>query len=191
MELINKARAFAIKAHEGQVRKNSGLPYIVHPEAVLKKFDELVVPLADAMAYDEVEVQEARAACLLHDVIEDTHLRTLGNFKEHLQVENYEQVWQLVVELTDTSKIRFPHANRAERKAIDGARMYGCSRMAQMIKVCDIMCNVSDFVREDPSYAVKYIQERQKYARFLCNLPSQLSTALTVFLEQQLKEVTK
>ena len=31
IRMINKAREFATKAHEGQVRKGTNRPYIVHP----------------------------------------------------------------------------------------------------------------------------------------------------------------
>ena len=58
--LIEKAARIAIRAHEGQKRKESDLPYIVHPFMVSLK-------LSKYSFRDEV-----LAAALVHDVLEDT-----------------------------------------------------------------------------------------------------------------------
>ena len=52
------ALKLATEAHEGQVRKYSGLPYIIHPIAVADKFE------------DEID----KIVAILHDVIEDTDI---------------------------------------------------------------------------------------------------------------------
>lgn len=59
MSLVEEAKAFATLCHEGQKRKLSGLPYIVHPIEV----SEIIATITD----DENVI----AAGLLHDVIED------------------------------------------------------------------------------------------------------------------------
>lgn len=59
--MVKKALEFATKAHEGQFRKGTGRPYIVHPIEVAK----IVAVLTD----DE----ELISAALLHDTIEDCH----------------------------------------------------------------------------------------------------------------------
>jgi (p)ppGpp synthase/HD superfamily hydrolase len=66
--LVQKALAVAAAAHQGQVRKGSGRPYILHPVAVAQL-------LAEAGCGDEVV-----AAGLLHDTLEDTRL-TLGELR--------------------------------------------------------------------------------------------------------------
>ena len=58
--LIEKAKAFATKAHNGQTRKNSNSPYVTHPIRVAKI-------LQDAGFNDELI-----CAGFLHDVVEDT-----------------------------------------------------------------------------------------------------------------------
>lgn len=63
--MINKATAFATKAHEGQLRKGTEKPYIVHPLEVAK----IVASITD----DE----EIIVAALLHDTIEDCEEVTL------------------------------------------------------------------------------------------------------------------
>ncbi len=58
--LFDKALNFAARAHQGQYRKGTDIPYIVHPVGVAMLLLEINAP-------DEVIV-----AGLLHDVIEDT-----------------------------------------------------------------------------------------------------------------------
>jgi len=60
MELIDKARAFAEKAHAGQVRKLTNEPYFIHTEGV-------AVILQEAGLSPEVV-----ASGYLHDTVEDT-----------------------------------------------------------------------------------------------------------------------
>jgi GTP pyrophosphokinase len=55
-----KAVDFALKAHEGQKRKRSSIPYIYHPLNLA----------CHALSMNIVE-DEIVAACLLHDVVED------------------------------------------------------------------------------------------------------------------------
>lgn len=52
-----KACETAERIHTGQFRKNSKLPYIVHPIAVASKFESYVL----------------KSIAMLHDVIEDSH----------------------------------------------------------------------------------------------------------------------
>lgn len=58
--LAAKAAAFAVVAHEGQKRKGTGYPYVVHPIGVAHILREL---------YKDEELE---AAGYLHDVLEDT-----------------------------------------------------------------------------------------------------------------------
>ena len=60
MNMIEKAIAFALEAHNGQKRKQSNLPYILHPlEAAV---------ISQRICDDE----EVITATILHDVIEDS-----------------------------------------------------------------------------------------------------------------------
>lgn len=74
MGIVEKAILFAAKAHEGQVRKGTDIPYITHPYAVgmiLMKYgckEELV------------------AAGLLHDTVEDTEV-TIDEISEQFGEE--------------------------------------------------------------------------------------------------------
>ena len=59
-ELLNRAIVFATRAHDGQLRKGGGIPYILHPLE------------AAAIAATVTEDEEVLAAAVLHDVVEDT-----------------------------------------------------------------------------------------------------------------------
>jgi (p)ppGpp synthase/HD superfamily hydrolase len=69
MDVIEKALQTASRSHEGQYRKNTDIPYIIHPVAV-------GMMLMKAGYSDEVV-----AAGILHDTVEDTPL-TLEDIKE-------------------------------------------------------------------------------------------------------------
>lgn len=67
--LLNKAIVFATSAHEGQLRKGTQIPYILHPlEAAA---------IVGTMTTDD----EIIAAAVLHDVVEDTNT-TVEQIKE-------------------------------------------------------------------------------------------------------------
>lgn len=68
--LIDSALAFAARAHAGQTRKATDIPYIVHPVGVL-------LILLEAGETDP----ELLAAALLHDTVEDTEV-TLAQIRE-------------------------------------------------------------------------------------------------------------
>lgn len=74
MELIEKALQTAALAHEGQYRKNTNIPYIVHPVAV-------GIILQKAGYSNEVI-----AAGILHDTVEDTDL-TLSDIEQEFSYE--------------------------------------------------------------------------------------------------------
>ena len=96
--LIEKAYAFAEKAHNGQSRK-SGEPYIVHPLYVASILTELMI--------DPPTI----AAALLHDTVEDCKSVTL----QMVQNEFGEEVARLVDGVTKLSKLDF--ADREEQQA--------------------------------------------------------------------------
>jgi len=134
-EAVRTAYAFARDAHarQGQKRKYSDMPYIVHPIAVA----ELVatVPHTQAMI----------CAALLHDVIEDTDVE-LAEIRETFGRD----VAELVDWLTDVS--RPEHGNRKVRKALDLAHTAKATPQAKTIKLADIIDNSRTISRHDPSF---------------------------------------
>ncbi len=67
--LLNEAIKFAINAHQGQFRKGTQIPYILHPMEA--------VTIVGTMTVDD----EILAATVLHDVVEDTDT-TIAQIKE-------------------------------------------------------------------------------------------------------------
>ena len=68
-ELLNKAIVFATNAHDGQFRKSTDIPYILHPVEAAS--------IVGTMTTDD----KILAAAVLHDVVEDTNT-TVEQVKE-------------------------------------------------------------------------------------------------------------
>ena len=89
MEKIARAFNFAYKAHKGQTRKASDIPYIIHPM-------EVAVILIKNKARDNVVI-----AGLLHDVVEDTPISL-----EEIRNEFGEEIARLVDGATEPLELR-------------------------------------------------------------------------------------
>ena len=136
------------KAHEGQFRKYSGMPYIVHPIEV-------------ATIVQEVEhSDEMIAAALLHDVVEDTDYSF-----EDIAKEVSQEVADLVKGLTDVSTPE--DGNRAVRKAIDKDHLAEQNAEVQTIKLADVISNSKDIKANDPKFAKVYIEEMKALLKVL------------------------
>ena len=146
--LIEKAKAFARKAHEGQVRKYDGEPYVNHP-----------IRISCVAAGYGLSV-EAIAAALLHDVIEDC-----GVSAE--EIENEFSLWtaNYVVMLTDVTTLA--DGNRKTRKNIELERLRYIAPEAKSIKVLDIMDNARSILEHDPKFAEVFIPEAREIIRVL------------------------
>jgi (p)ppGpp synthase/HD superfamily hydrolase len=139
--LVQKAKDFATLAHEGQVRKYTGVPYIVHPVEVME--------IVRTVKHDNTML----AAALLHDVVEDTDC-TLDD----IRAEFGDDVASLVADLTDVSKPE--DGNRETRKAKDRAHSATASASAQTVKLADLISNSVDIIKNDPSFAKIYMVEK-------------------------------
>src|SRR5262245_20368298 len=140
--LYEKALAFATVKHDGQLRKYTGEPYIMHPIAVAK--------LVKATGAREAVV----AAALLHDVLEDTPTTV-----PELRVWFGDEVTELVIELTNVFNPG-TGGNAAARKAKEAARLAATSADAQTIKVADILHNTPSIAKYDPGFARVYLPEK-------------------------------
>lgn len=94
---INKAIIFAAKAHEGQYRKSTNIPYITHPFAV------------GMLLQQEKCSEEVIAAGILHDTIEDTDV-SYEELVEHFG----ETIAQLVQAVSENDK-SLPWEERKQR----------------------------------------------------------------------------
>ena len=140
-DLVHRAKEFAILAHEGQVRKYTHVPYIVHPVEVME--------IVRTVKHDDTML----AAALLHDVVEDTDCTI-----DDIRAEFGENVASLVADLTDVSKP--DDGNREVRKAKDRAHLASASAAAQTVKIADLISNSLDIMKHDPAFAKIYIAEK-------------------------------
>lgn len=114
--MLNKAIDIATRAHSGQVRKVSGLPYIVHPLDVM-----------NILINEGVTDEEILSAAVLHDVIEDCEPKYIEEFEELGSM-----VFFYVISLT-----KFPDESSEEyTKALLSE-----GRVSVLIKMADIMSN--------------------------------------------------
>jgi GTP pyrophosphokinase len=125
VEIIRRAGAAAIKAHEGQLRR-TGEPYVTHPIAV--------ADIAADLGLDEATI----TAALLHDAVEDT-----GITKEWLAEEFGDQVAAVVDGVTKLDRLEFD--TKEEQQAATIRKMF--IAMAQdwrvlLIKLADRLHNM-------------------------------------------------
>jgi (p)ppGpp synthase/HD superfamily hydrolase len=122
-EVIARALAKATEAHAGQIRNGSGgLPYIEHPR--------MVAATLAARGYGE----QALAAALLHDVVEDSDTTV-----EDLREEFGETIAELVATLSDDQSI----ASYRERKDEHRGRVADVDGDALAIYAADKLTNMT------------------------------------------------
>lgn len=127
--MVTKAIEFAARVHDGQLRKGTSRPYIVHPMEV----GEIVA----SMTSDE----EVISAAVLHDTIEDCK----GVTAEVLEKEFSARVASLVAqESEDKSKTWM------ERKSATIERVRTAPFEVQMIALADKLSNMRDIDRDYP-----------------------------------------
>jgi guanosine-3',5'-bis(diphosphate) 3'-pyrophosphohydrolase len=120
--LVRRALQTAAEAHDGQVRNGSnGMPYIEHPRAV-----------AELLAEREFG-DEALAAALLHDVVEDSELSV-----EDVRRDFGDGVAGMVGALTDDESIEPYRARKAEHRE----RVAAAGPEALAIYAADKLTNV-------------------------------------------------
>lgn len=145
--MIKKAMEFAMSAHEGQVRKYSGEPYIIHPANVAYILSEIYCD--DNMI----------AAAWLHDTVEDTHVTISDIYREF-----GDDIANLVDDLTDISKPE--DGNRSVRKQKELEHTACASERAKTIKLADLIDN-TDSILEDPEFAKIYMAEKRELLKVL------------------------
>lgn len=127
--MVERALEFATKAHEGQFRKGTKRPYIMHPIEV----SDIVATMTD----DE----EIICAALLHDTVEDCEEITGDVIRQSFS----DRVAELVLmESEDKSKTWL------ERKGHTIEHLKTAPREVQMIALGDKLSNMRDIDRDYP-----------------------------------------
>lgn len=150
-EVVEKVKAFATKAHDGQKRKYTPEPYIVHPIHVM----EICAGYNGSIPI--------LSAALLHDVLEDTNVgkKNLKQFLQSIMSEgDAEKTFQLVVELTDVYvKADYLQWNRKKRKQKEALRIEQTSADSQTIKYADIIDNCKEIAQYDEEFGPEFLWE--------------------------------
>jgi len=174
MEIL-EAINFAAEKHKGQVRKGSGLPYILHPIAV----SHLILKYKVSKHITELQI-----AAILHDVLEDTEC-------SYSEIEDKFGflVASIVMELTSSN----------EQIALLGKNKYLMQKMVLMskyafiLKLIDRLTNVSDQPAkkylEDTIVMMKFVKEnREDLSKTQLKIISKIETVCKTKLEKMNKE---
>lgn len=138
---IEKVIEFAAEKHSGQYRKNSGLPYIVHPIGVLQLIG----------TNWHISDKELWKAAICHDILEDTDT-TFAELVDVIGQKSALIVQELTFQIDPSSNLP-NHVQKADYMKT----FMGKSIEALVIKCADRCCNVYDFMAADTSdYARKY-----------------------------------
>ncbi|KKB43819.1 HD domain-containing protein [Bacillus thermotolerans] len=138
MTLVEKAITFAAAAHQGQVRKDSNIPYVTHPFTV------------GMMLQKEGSTEEVIAAGILHDTLEDTEATY-----EELTKEFGKRVADIVQAVSEKDK-SLPWEER--KQATIEALPFMTEEALQVI-VCDKLHNIRS-IRQSAEEAGVNVWER-------------------------------
>lgn len=127
--MVDKAIEFATKVHEGQYRKGTKRPYIVHPIEV--------GDIVSTMTHDE----EIISAAILHDTVEDCENVTL----EILETLFSPRVAAIVAQESEDKSRTW-----MERKSATIEHMKIAPPEVQMIGLADKLSNMRDIDRDYP-----------------------------------------
>ncbi len=125
--MVKEAEAFAIIAHDGQYRKGTDRPYIVHPKEVA----EIVATLT--------EDEEIIAAAWLHDTVEDCPNVTPSIIEEKFG----KRVAEIVVSESEDKTMSWK-----ERKGNTIERLKVSSLEVQYVALADKLSNMRDIDRD-------------------------------------------
>lgn len=128
----------AAQLHAGQIRKQGGMPYLIHPLQVVQRICNWGI--------DRHEHGDTWKSALFHDAIEDTAATS-----DSLTPLIGEFATRLVVSLT------FDPAGQSKEAYLAGFQDAATKPIeALVVKLADRFCNVEDFQQVEPSYASIY-----------------------------------
>ena len=161
--MINKAIAFAVKAHEGQPRKGTEIPYIFHP---------LEVGMIVSRITDDEEVI---AAAVLHDTVEDCDAVTLDDIRR----EFGDSVARIVgLESEDKDK-SWEERKAATVRSLKKEPMREAKIVALGDKLSNIRCFYADYIKLGDElwqrFNMKDKRMQGRYYHGLCEALSDLS----------------
>lgn len=150
---LHEAIQFACVAHEGQMRKGTKIPYIVHPF-------EVAQILTDAGAEEDVII-----AGLLHDTLEDT-----GTSKEELEQRFGKRVRMLVEDCTQEEgksweERKQNYVNYLETKATLDNLMISCAD-----KLANLRSTKANYLQEGEAVWNRFNRGKQHHCWYFSKL---------------------
>ncbi|MFQ5540961.1 MAG: HD domain-containing protein [Candidatus Paceibacteria bacterium] len=141
ISLVERALRVAISAYKGQVRKDDGSPYIIHPVMVSMKLKEY--------SFKDVAI----AAALVHDVLEDTPIT-----QEHLGEELGAEVLEIVLSVSEDKSL----PSWEERKKAYAQKVHSGSENAWAVSIADRIHNTESFIA---AYKIEGDELWKKFSR--------------------------
>ena len=169
MSLVQEALNYATEQHSGQIRIFGGEEYILHPIAVsslvrkyiIESTEEELIEIDDMNG--EVTEEVLKAAALLHDVAElpsVNHRELVNKFGV--------TVTYLVLEVTTNREMK----EAIGKKKYLAYKLMHMTNWALLIKLCDRLDNMSDYVLwteefrerkiDETEFILDYIEENRK-----------------------------
>jgi len=141
--LLQKAREYALEAHEGQLRRYTSEPYWKH-----------LAEVAGLVATSRYRTPRALALAWLHDTVEDTSV-TLRDIERHFG----DSIADGVRCLTGSAN---PKITREARKRRDRQRLAAGDAEVHTVKLADIASNLASIGQFDPDFALGgYLEEKR------------------------------
>ena len=141
-ELLQKAIEIATAKHKGQVRKNDGRPYILHPFSVLN--------LLYKYKRKSSNIFLLAIVIILHDAVEDTDL----TLEEIAQIFGY-KVASIVDELTSNKE----EIEKMGKSIYLSKKMNNMSSYGLLCKLLDRLDNISDLNGMSEEFILKTIND--------------------------------
>lgn len=152
LEKTRRAIGFALRKHEGQLRKDGKTPYGAHP---MRIFARLSVEL-------NVKDEDVLAAGILHDTIEDTKT-DYDDIVEHFG----ERCARFVANLTNDKRLP-----EKERDAEFSRRLAAAPWEVRLVKMCDMLDNALDSVELGAAKRASYLaRKREEFEPMVGGMP--------------------
>ncbi|MEH7223259.1 HD domain-containing protein [Bacillus sp. JJ1566] len=171
MDMIEKAIIMASKAHDGQYRKLTNIPYITHPLSVGHIL--MKINARDALV----------AAGILHDTVEDTEI-TLEDIRDGFG----DEVAELVSGCSEPDKslpweARKEHTISFLRAASEDTRMVVCAD-----KLHNIRSIIYDYEKQGEEVWQRFSRGKEKQEWYYRSVVESLGQASTFPLLEELKK---
>ncbi len=180
---LAQALALALRAHEGQVRKGTRIPYIAHPLGVV------------SIALDLGATEDQAIAALLHDVLEDGG----PQYEPLIQAQFGDEVLALVRACTDGMPDGVGEkAEWSERKRAYLAHLAQAPAAVLLVSGSDKLHNaraiVSDLIATGPEVFKRFKAGREGtlwYYRAMADLFTQRRAPMAVMLESEVRQMER